>query len=286
MSLPRIVIFGLDGGTIDVIRPLLAAGRLPVLGRLMAEGSHGTLQSTLPPITPTGWTSFMTGKYPRSHGLYDFLRFVPGSYATQAVSAGAHGHHTLWRIVSEWGMRVIALDVPFTYPPEPVNGCLIAGYGVPTSDGTIFTYPAELRAELQQAIGACDPAVMEELPSPRPELFREWDRILANRERMSRYLMARDDWQLFMLVFGVIDNIQHALWNYLDPLHPNHYASGGAHFRERIYSYYEQVDAMMGRLLAEVGPRCHVVVMSDHGFGSTRPGLFMSSFLVENGWLR
>jgi predicted AlkP superfamily phosphohydrolase/phosphomutase len=113
ISHPRVVIFGLDGGTFDVIRPL-AAGRLPVLARLMAEGSHGVLQATLPPITPTGWTSFMTGKHPGSHGLYDFVRFVPGSYTTQPVSAGTHGHHSLWRIVSEQGMRVIAPDVPFT----------------------------------------------------------------------------------------------------------------------------------------------------------------------------
>src|SRR5439155_17544356 len=202
------------------------------------------------------------------------------------VAANRHGQHSIWRIASEHGKRVIALDIPFSYPPEVVNGCLVAGYGVPLGEDSVFTYPPGLRAELRSAIGQCEPAVLEELPGVKPELFQAWDEILRNREQMAAYLLERDDWDLFMLVFGVIDNVQHALWNYYDPRMANYYYREAPAYREKLLSYYEKVDGIIGRLLEHADEQTHVVVMSDHGFGSTRPGLFMSSFLAEQGWPR
>jgi predicted AlkP superfamily phosphohydrolase/phosphomutase len=61
---PRVLVFGLDGATFDVVKPLVAEGRLPNLGRLMDQGSHGVLRSTHLPITPSAWTSFATGRIP------------------------------------------------------------------------------------------------------------------------------------------------------------------------------------------------------------------------------
>src|SRR2546428_5642058 len=139
-SRARVMIFGLDGGTFDVVKPLIAQGRLPHLARLMQGGTHGILNSTQPPITPTAWTSFATGKGPLRHQLFDFERFVPGTYQTQPVAANRHGQHSIWRIASEHDKRVIALDIPFSYPPEAVNGCLVAGYGVPLGTDTRVTY--------------------------------------------------------------------------------------------------------------------------------------------------
>jgi len=51
----RVVVVGLDGATLDVIRPLIEVGRLPTLARLMREGAHGELTTTIPPVTaPAG----------------------------------------------------------------------------------------------------------------------------------------------------------------------------------------------------------------------------------------
>ena len=61
---PRVLVIGLDGATFDVMKPLVTEGRLPNLGRLMDQGSHGVLRSAYPPITPSAWTSFATGKIP------------------------------------------------------------------------------------------------------------------------------------------------------------------------------------------------------------------------------
>jgi len=282
----RVLILGLDGATFDIIKPMVAQGKLPHLARLMREGTHGVLASTFPPITPTAWTSFMTGKNPGRHGIFDFEQAAWGSYDFRPVPANQHGHKTLWRIAGEQGRTAVVIDVPFTYPPEPIRGYMITGYGTPVAGAPSFTHPPGLEQELAAACGECRPAIPESLPNLTPDFFREWDRLLDNRDCINDYLLQEVDWDLYMIVFGVTDNVQHVLWNYLEPLHPDYHSKEGADFRARLFHYYERVDASIGRMLAHVDEGTHVVVMSDHGFGSVRPGLFLPGLLMEWGMLK
>ncbi len=282
----RVLILGLDGATFDIIKPLVAQGKLPHLARLMREGTHGVLASPFPPITPTAWTSFMTGGTPGRHGIFDFEQAAWGSYDFRPVPANQHGHKTLWRIAGEQGRTAVVIDVPFTYPPEPIRGYMITGYGTPVAGAPSFTHPPDLEQELAAACGECRPAIPESLPNLTPDFFREWDRLLDNRDCINDYLLREVDWDLYMIVFGVTDNVQHVLWNYLEPLHPDYHSKEGADFRARLFHYYERVDASIGRMLAHVDEGTHIVVMSDHGFGSVRPGLFLPGLLMEWGMLK
>ncbi len=282
----RVLVLGLDGGTFDIIKPLVDQERLPNLKRLLSEGTHGTLTSTLPPITPTAWTSFYTGKNPGQHGIFDFEQAVPGTYDFKPVPANQHGHKSLWRIVSDHGRTPVVIDVPFTFPPEPINGYMITGYGTPTATEQPFTYPASLANELRRTVGTCRPAIPESLPNLTPGFFEEWDDLLNNRDRITDHLLQEVDWDFFMIVFGVIDNVEHVLWNYLEPLHADYHSREGETFREKLFCYFERVDRSIGHMLAQAGHDTYVVVMSDHGFGSVRPGLFLPNFLMEGGWLR
>ena len=69
------LIIGLDGATFDVLKPLMAEGRMPRLKEAIAAGASGLLRSTVPPITPAAWTTFLTGKNPARHGIIDFERY-------------------------------------------------------------------------------------------------------------------------------------------------------------------------------------------------------------------
>ena len=68
----KTLIIGLDGATFDVMDPLLAAGQLPHLAQLMADGVWGRLRSVLPPNSAPAWTAFMTGKNPAHYGILNF----------------------------------------------------------------------------------------------------------------------------------------------------------------------------------------------------------------------
>ena len=54
---PRTLFVGLDAACWPYVTPLLEAGRLPALQRLVDEGTSGTLLSTMPALTPTAWAS-------------------------------------------------------------------------------------------------------------------------------------------------------------------------------------------------------------------------------------
>jgi predicted AlkP superfamily phosphohydrolase/phosphomutase len=287
LSKPRVLVIGLDGGTFDVIQPLVAEGRLPNLARLMRHGFYSILSSTYPPITPSAWTSFATGKNPGQHGLYDFLRVNPETLEFSPVPARQHGHKSLWRTISDRGGKVAVLDVPFTYPPEEVNGCILTGYGTPEIDGLVFTYPPKLQEELAAACGSCDLAFPRNVERGlQPSLFESWDKILKNRSCIAAHLMDRIDWDCYMIVYGVTDHMQHVLWPFLEPQHPAYYEERGAYYREKLFTYYEKVDSELGKLLDRCDDQTHVIVMSDHGFGSTPTPKYLTKLLVDAGWLQ
>lgn len=70
----RIWALGLDGATLDLVRPWADQAQLPILGRLMRTGGFGPLRSTYPPLTGPAWSSFMTGMSPGRHGVLEFFR--------------------------------------------------------------------------------------------------------------------------------------------------------------------------------------------------------------------
>ena len=77
----RVLVIGLDGATWAIARPLMAAGRMPNLARLVEQGAAGSLASTVPPISAAAWVSFLTGQNPGRHGVYQFRKFDLHNYS-------------------------------------------------------------------------------------------------------------------------------------------------------------------------------------------------------------
>src|SRR5512134_915321 len=83
----KIVVIGLDGATFDLIHPWVKEGHLPTFRKIMEEGSWGELESTMPPLTGPAWSSFITGKNPGKHGIYDFMYRDPKGYDVITINA-------------------------------------------------------------------------------------------------------------------------------------------------------------------------------------------------------
>src|SRR3990172_6802031 len=122
---PRLVIIGLDGGTYKIIDPLIREKKLPHIERLIKGGTRSLLMSTIPPLTPAAWVTFMTGKNPGKHGFFDFRRFDIKEYdysyiprpkdsmdqtrflsTTEFLNSSYFAGQTLWDIFSNVGYRV------------------------------------------------------------------------------------------------------------------------------------------------------------------------------------
>ena len=145
-----VVIVGLDSASFDVIDPWLEAGELPNLQKLIAEGVSGKLRSTIHPMSGPAWASFMTGKNPGKHGIFDWTRHVDGGYEASLVNSMSLCGRTLWQIASEAGFTTGVVNVPVTYPPQAVDGYLVSGLLTPSSKSD-FVFPPHLADELHRA---------------------------------------------------------------------------------------------------------------------------------------
>src|SRR5438067_4890467 len=153
----RTVVFGVDGLTFRVLHPLIERGDLPNFKKLQQEGCEAILESKYPPLTPPAWVSLSTGLKPARHGVYDFWEYAEqeeretGTARKARVMTRRKGGKAIWNILSEYGKQVLILNVPMTYPPEPVNGIMISGYMTPGSE-VDFTYPQDFKEELFRVV--------------------------------------------------------------------------------------------------------------------------------------
>ena len=134
----KIIVIGLDGATFDLIKPWAEAGYLPTLNRILQSGAHGVMRSTIPPMTAPAWTTFATGSNPGQHRLYDWIAREPDSYKFTPVTALDGKAPMIYTLLSEYGRSVVALNIPMTYPPVPVNGVIVSGMPTPSTKVNIY----------------------------------------------------------------------------------------------------------------------------------------------------
>jgi len=268
----RLVVVGLDGATFDLIRPWAAAGKLPTLARLLAEGSHAPLRSVLHPFTAQAWSSMVTGANAGKHRIFDFWERDFGSYGFRLTNASFRALPALWTLLSRAGRRVIVVSVPMTYPPEPVNGVLISGWDTP-GPGAAFTYPPALKAELAALAGQPYVIVPDDW---KYSVAQRGDLVLAEllreidvRTAVVSRLMAREPWDLCFFVISALDGASHFLWKYHDPSHPLYDAAATARYfaEDPLLQVYQRADQRLGELLDTLPADARVLVVSDHGEG-------------------
>ncbi len=281
----RVFAIGLDGATLDLIRPWAAEGRLPNLARIMDEGSHGTLRSTIPPVTGPAWVSFMTGKNPGKHGVGDFLQRIPGEYDRAPVNSTSIRAEPFWVTASRFGKKVGILNVPVTYPPYEVNGFLVSGLLTPrNTDG--FTYPPGLAVELQEAIGGYRVNLDHFYSEGSGDQFLVDLRDLIDaRTSAARYLKNSYEWDFFMVHYIATDWVQHFLWHCMDPTHPRYNENEALAYGGAILDVYRQIDDAVGEMMAGLDQDTVMLVMSDHGFGPFYKYIYLNNWLLRNGLL-
>ena len=287
-----VLVIGLDGATWDLLNPMMAAGWMPNLARLAAEGTSAALRSTLPPLTAPAWSSFMTGLNPGRHGVFAFQRALNRDLERTFVNATAIQAPLLWERLSNHGLRVGVLNVPLTYPVRPVNGWLVSGMMTPSEESD-FTYPADLAAVLRSRRYVIDLRVLKQerdyrAPEQRLALVNDLRRTLEDRQAALEETLLPLGSDFIMVVYETPDRLQHWTWRYLDDLlslsGPRTFERTPIH--DAVEAAYRAVDAALGRTLARAaGPQTRVFMLSDHGFGFRHTRVHVDQWLANQGWL-
>lgn len=292
----HVLLVGLDGADWKIIDPLMSAGRMPNLQRLVDDGVRANLLTIAPMLSPVIWTSIATGVEPARHGVLDFLAPAPNG-ASEPVTSAARLVPTVWEILSEARARVGVTGWWATWPASPVNGFMVTdrvayqlfGFTSDPRSAEGKTWPASAYDTVRPLIVPTDAVPWSEVAAyfdgarKRPEDFDADEReridefrtlLAAGKTYLGAALAMRKESsvQFESVYFEGTDTVGHLFMSFRPPQLPSVSPRGYASFHAVVDRYYEEADRMLGRLLTD-RQDWTVIVVSDHGFASdaTRP---------------
>lgn len=280
----RVAIFAIDGADWDLLRELVADGRMPHLAALLRGGAAGTLQTIQPTVSPLLWTTVATGLTPDRHGIIDFIdpaRRVP-------VDAHARQAPAIWEIGEAFGRHAMVVNWWTSWPPlsketvifdtalaepgvlhPPQLGPRATELLIPLSTvgyDQVHRFLNVSREEFERAVeskNARDP-----INVLRGTLSKTW-----SDHRVAMHLYREQQPLLLMLAYEGTDAVNHLF----APFHPPHREgvsqSAYRKFWPAVANYYAEIDRLLGEWMGVLPADTTMIVLSAHGFrwGKDRP---------------
>jgi Tfp pilus assembly protein PilF len=305
----KVLLVGWDGADWLIIKPLLQAGRMPHLQRLMQRGAHGELLATKPLLSPLIWTTIASGKPATEHGVADFLVKDAQSGELVPIGSDARRVHALWTMLPAFGLRTDVVGWWATWPAEPTRGTLVSdrvAYQLfqyrddPSGAGKV--YPPAAWEWVRGKLVTADRISYEEahrFVDLTPQEYQQaWDGLPPERRQEDRVNHLRKvlattrsyhnialellDQQsdLTLAYYEGTDTIGHLFARFLAPAMPGVTADELRRYGRAMPEYYAWADALLGELVAKAGDDTTVLLVSDHGFftGEARPAADPSDF--------
>lgn len=286
----KVLLVGWDAADWRFINPLLDAGRLPNLAKLVDHGVIGNLASLKPCLSPILWTSIATGKSADKHGILGFVEPIPGGVGLRPVSSRSRRVKAIWNMLHQTNRSSIVVNWYASHPAEDVRGSVVsnrffesppedvraawsapAGSVSPESklrdfEGLRF-HPRELLlSDLERFVP--DVAIVDLAQDPRPkELAQELAKTVSIHA-VATALMETVPWDFAAILYDGIDTLGH----HFMPFHPPQLAGISdpdfARYQNVMTEVYLFHDELLGRLLELAGEDITVMLISDHGFHS------------------
>jgi predicted AlkP superfamily phosphohydrolase/phosphomutase len=278
----RLLMVALDGATLDLLQPWMDEGKLPLLARLFREGCGGTLTSTLPWATPTAFASLATGTNPGQHGVYDFGTLLGEDYTSFVPTNRSHIRgRSLWGLLSAAGLSNAIINMPMTYPAEPVHGWLVAGIPYPGGSSRL-SHPPELLEEMRDCGWDLARNASDDLGGSYQTYFDGLIDLVKTRSAATAWLLREKSPDFAAVHYLETDQVQHRYWQFLpgEPRHEPDHPLGPA-----ILRLYQAVEEGLAEVVAAAGEGTTLCLMSDHGFGPTRRQVWLNNWLRANGFL-
>lgn len=259
MAKKKLIIIAIDGGTFDIINPLMEKGVLPALEKFK---NKAVLNSTIPPGTGVAWASFSTGNNPGKTNIYDFTIVDNNSWKIKFVNRKLLGSKPLWQYLSENRIKSCFINIPMSYPPDKINGVIVSGIDAP-STLTSYTHPENLKSNLKEFNYRIEVSGLKE----KSELPEQAIDILDSRIKTSRYLLKKD-FDFFIVLFRASDVVQHFAWG-----------------KKEVEIVYKKIDDFIEEVRRK-NKDSDLIIMSDHGHERVNKAFNVNSWLELNGYLK
>jgi len=269
---PKVLVLGLDGGTWNVIKPLVEQGKLPTIAKLMRNGCYGDLESCIPPITFPAWKCYSTGKNPGKLGVFGFVRVntSESTIETPVSSSLFFKSREIWDYLGDSGVLCGVINMPTTYPPKKIRGFMISHYLIETQG---YTYPKTLEKELVEKFNyRLTPENLYMTDSEKT--IEDCKKLILKRFEVAEYLIENFNPKFLHLTIFYIDHIQHYYWKFM------------TNSENVIKDFYILIDNKLKDILAKFcNENTYIFIMSDHGFAPLRYEFNIAKWLIDNGLL-
>ncbi|HEX8191785.1 MAG TPA: alkaline phosphatase family protein [Allosphingosinicella sp.] len=288
----RIAVIAFDACDPDLARRLAVEGRMPNLRRLLAQGAHSPVDNPFGLFVGALWVSFASCQRPARHGYHCWDEIDVASYEWRLRAPDPSRYRSFWSQIGAAGLRVAAVDVPHSLPRDDLNGVEVAEWGCHDRHFGLRSTPQGLAHEWKQTYGL-HPVLGAELPG-EPHLssddfvFRKgryrtpaeeksfFEHMVAGartKSRILRDLLAQEEWDLFVAVFGESHALGHQQWHLHDSDHPRFTADARrAVGCDPVETLYEELDRAFGQIMAEAGPDTTILLHLSHGMAGHYDG--------------
>jgi predicted AlkP superfamily phosphohydrolase/phosphomutase/tetratricopeptide (TPR) repeat protein len=281
-----LLVIGWEAAEWSIIEPLLDAGELPNLNRLIEHGVMGRLVSRCPSDPPLAWTSVATGQRPEDHGIVGSEEPDRNGIDVRPFPVTSRRCKAVWNLLNDIGLRTHVIAWPATWPAEKLNGVMLSsGWDAPLAAATLqswfasdavsppeFTETAtELRMHLQELqvkdLASFVPMISESDPvkDSKIAILGHAVAMAASRQSAATYLMENDPCDFMAVHFPSIDEITRVFIEFYPPRLPHASEEQFEKFRGVIAEAYRLHDQMFGRLAELAGPSCTVILCSTSG---------------------
>ena len=276
----KLIIVGLDGGTWNVLNPMMDKGLMPFMSRLRKGGVQAGLMSTFPPITGAAWTAMATGLNPGNTGVYDFENRVDFSYHLHLMNSSCFKSRSIWDFSSAAGYGTGVFLYPVLYPTYAINGCMLSGIIGGSVDRRAF-YPGEMEDELKERFGDIDLLVAGNRMGygDTDLLWNDMENAQSRTFSMLEYLLQRE-FELTIFVLSLTDIVQHRLWADIE-----RYLEGESEDK-RVERFWKYLDEGLEHLLGKHAGEANIIFVSDHGFGKQKLVFDLRQWLIEAGYAK
>lgn len=287
MSKPRVLLIGWDAADWKVIRPLLDAGQMPNLARLISGGLHGNIATLYPVLSPMLWTSIATGKRAYKHGIHGFSEPLPDGSGVRPITLLSRQAKAVWNILNQTGHRSLVVGWWPSHPAEPLNGVMVSNHferpaGTPDKmpplpAGTIHPVSlaeslADLRVNPMELTGDFIRMFVpdyDKVDQSKDKRLHTLGKIIA--ETMSVHAVATElletqEWDFAGIYYSGLDHFGHGFMSYHPPRLSHVSEADFEIYQPIIANAYRYHDAMLGMLLNYTDANTTVILMSDHGF--------------------
>ena len=280
----RIVVIGLDSYDVDLVERWSKEGRVPFLTSLMESGVWTRLISTRSLFGDSPWPSFNAGVSPAKHAWYSHLQIKRGTTEIERVNKHHYRYLPFWWLLRNAGKKVGVFDVPKTHPIEGIGGMQVAAWGEHYPLLKQSSLPPDLAKELSARFGKYRHPTEIVSPKRISQELRIYDTIISNIERKTRateFLMAQEDWDLFITVFSEAHYAGHQFFHHFEKSHWAYDRKRALKLGDTLPNTCSRLDSAIATLLKGANDKATIFIVSVHGIETNYSGNHLMPTVLE-----